>query len=371
MKAIIEVQQKNSPHTRTPGVWEYSGSATSPRAPSRNGRTSTAKRQEKPAAEPERTFFVAAIEAHDLDALPDAPIQHITNLRRSTDSPDINALLRAVNARLPMGGTYTGSVKTYGQVKRRHFSERPRWWAWPRYILHFVYRRVMPKISPTRGLYRLLSRGRGHVVSKTEILGRLVYCGFEPVEHWEAGNELHFVAEKRRPPSTNPPPSSGLIFGMERVGQGGRLRTFYKLRTMHPYAEYLQASVYATNALAPNGKFNDDFRVTTWGRFMRRTWLDELPMLVNLVNGDLKLVGVRPLSQHYLSLYPPDLLALRLRNKPGLVPPFYADLPVGLDAICESERRYLEAYERHPIRTDVRYLTRALRRIVFENARSQ
>ena len=158
---------------------------------------------------------------------------------------------------------------------------------------------------------------------------------------------------------------------MQRVGQGGRLRYYYKLRTMHPYAEYLQASIYATNALAPNGKFKDDFRVTSWGRFMRRTWLDELPMVVNLLRGDLKLVGVRPLSRHYLSLYPPELLALRLRHKPGLIPPFYVDLPEGFDAICASEQRYLEAYERHPLRTDLRYLTLAVRRIVFEHARSQ
>ena len=321
--------------------------------------------------ETERTFFVAATEARDVEALPDVPTRNITNLRQANDARDLNALFRAVNAKLPVGGTYTGCVETCEQVKRRHFAGRPRWRAWPGYLLHFLYRRVLPKLAPTRALYRLLSRGRGHALSKTEVLGRLVYCGFDVAAHWEADGELHFVAEKRRAPSEGPPPVSGLLFRMERVGQGGRPRNFYKLRTMHPYAEHLQASLYATNALAPNGKFNDDFRITTWGRFMRRTWLDELPMVVNLLRGDLKLVGVRPLSRHYLSLYPPELLALRLRHKPGLVPPFYADLPEGFDAICESERRYLEAYERHPLRTDLRYLACAVRRIVFEHARSQ
>ncbi|MDX1420388.1 MAG: sugar transferase [Rubricoccaceae bacterium] len=359
-------------------AWTYTGTTPGSRAIARIGEVgripTPGRAPQGPEAPPtgaERTFFVAATEASDIEALPDFPVRHVTNLRRANDADDLNALFRAVNARLPVGGTYTGCVETCGQVKRRHFSERSRLLAWPAYVLYFLYRRVLPKLALTRGLYRWLARGRGHAISKTEILGRLVYCGFEVLEHWVAGNELHFIAEKRGLPSEAPPPASGFVFAMERVGRGGQIRSFYKLRTMHPYAEYLQANLYATNALASNGKFNNDFRITSWGRFMRKTWLDEVPMLLNLLKGDLKLVGVRPLSRHYLSLYPAELLELRLRHKPGLVPPFYADLPSGFEAICESERRYLEAYERHPVRTDIRYFVRAMWRILIERARSQ
>jgi lipopolysaccharide/colanic/teichoic acid biosynthesis glycosyltransferase len=324
-----------------------------------------------PARNAGRTFFVEALSAQDIDALPDVEIESITNLRGANDAPDLNALFQAVNARLPVGGSYTGSVETSEQVKRRYFSRPGAWAAWPGYVLYFLYRRVLPKLALTRALYRVLSRGQGHAISTTEILGRLVYCGFEIDSYWEEDGELHFVAEKHRPPSEKPPSPTGLLFRMARVGQGGTLRYFYKLRTMHPYAEYLQASLYEANALAENGKINNDFRVTTWGRFMRRTWLDELPMVINLLKGDLKIVGVRPLSQHYLSLYPPDLLELRAQAKPGLVPPFYADLPKGIDEICDSERRYLQSYARHPLKTDIKYFVRAMRRIVIERARSQ
>src|SRR5690625_5422146 len=77
---------------------------------------------------------------------------------------------------------------------------------------------------------------------------------------------------------------------------------------------------------------------------MRKYWVDELPMFINYFRRDLKLVGVRPLSTHYFELYPRELQDLRIQVKPGLVPPYYADLPSGLEEIQESEKRYLEAY---------------------------
>jgi lipopolysaccharide/colanic/teichoic acid biosynthesis glycosyltransferase len=158
---------------------------------------------------------------------------------------------------------------------------------------------------------------------------------------------------------------------MKRIGQAGQPTYVYKLRTMHPYAEYLQAYIYEQHDLQENGKFNDDFRITTWGRVLRKTWLDELPMLLNWLKRDMKLVGVRPLSEHYLGLYPKELAELRLRYKPGLLPPFYADMPQGFDEILKSEEEYLKAYALHPIRTDVQYAIRILTNIFVKRVRSQ
>src|SRR5699024_4649309 len=100
----------------------------------------------------------------------------------------------------------------------------------------------------------------------------------------------------------------------------------------------------------------DDFRITHWGQIMRKFWLDELPMLFNWVKGDLKLVGVRPLSKHYFGLYPERLQKRRIEHKPGLVPPFYVDLPVSFEQILASEKKYMMAYESHPYSSDIRYL---------------
>jgi lipopolysaccharide/colanic/teichoic acid biosynthesis glycosyltransferase len=94
-------------------------------------------------------------------------------------------------------------------------------------------------------------------------------------------------------------------------------------------------------------------------------------MLFNLLRGDLKLVGVRPLSRHYFSLYPEEFRKKRIKFKPGLIPPFYADLPSSLDEIIASEARYLDACEKSPFKTDFIYFWKSFRNILFCKARSK
>ena len=152
---------------------------------------------------------------------------------------------------------------------------------------------------------------------------------------------------------------------------GGGIIRVYKLRTMHPYAEYLQSYIFEKNNLDKGGKYRNDFRVTTIGKIMRALWIDELPMFFNLFKGEVKLVGVRPLSRQYLSLYEKELQERRVRYKPGLVPPFYCDLPQTLREIQDSEIKYLDEYDKSPFITDFRYLCRAAVNIVFKRARSK
>ena len=139
---------------------------------------------------------------------------------------------------------------------------------------------------------------------------------------------------------------------------------------MHPYAEYIQELVYDRHNLDEGGKIKNDFRVNTLGRILRKFWLDELPMLLNLVKGDLKIVGVRPLSKHYFNLYTKELQERRIKYKPGLIPPFYVDLPKTLGEIMLSEINYLNAYDKHPFFTDVKYFFKAMINIIFKHARS-
>jgi lipopolysaccharide/colanic/teichoic acid biosynthesis glycosyltransferase len=140
---------------------------------------------------------------------------------------------------------------------------------------------------------------------------------------------------------------------------------------MFPYSEYIQEYVFLRKQLDETGKIRDDFRITPFGKFLRKYWIDELPGLWNWIRGDMKLVGIRPLSRHFYSLYTPELQQKRIQVKPGLIPPFYADLPKNLDEIMASELRYLDAYAHAPFRTDLRYFFRALFNILFRGAKSR
>ncbi len=163
----------------------------------------------------------------------------------------------------------------------------------------------------------------------------------------------------------------GFIIALPRVGKNGKIIQVYKLRTMVKEAPSLQAYVFATYGLdVVTGKFRDDPRITPVGRILRRYWIDELPMLWNVLKGNMKLVGVRPISEHYFSLYNEEVQKRRIQYKPGLIPPLYADLPKGLDEIQESEMRYLDSYDKNPVLTDLKYIIKIFYNIFFRGARS-
>ena len=316
------------------------------------------------------TYYISTDRSQQVDTLPDWLVGNIVNLKPLNDVGDLNELFKAINQKLPLNGVFVGCVETQKQFKARIFRQYPWFIGWILYIWIFAYRRIMPKLKWTKKLYAVLSKGRKNIFSKTEVLGRLVYSGYEIIEYREIDNLSYFFAMKIGPPALDKTPSSGPILRIKRVVKGGRMAHIYKLRTMHPYAQYLQGYVCANNKLQKNGKFNDDFRITSWGRILRKLWIDEIPMVFNLLKGDIKLVGVRPLSAHYLGLYPADLIERRLKHKPGLIPPFYADIPESFEEIVASEERYLKAYENNPLVTDIRYFVIAFRNIVFKGARS-
>jgi lipopolysaccharide/colanic/teichoic acid biosynthesis glycosyltransferase len=90
-----------------------------------------------------------------------------------------------------------------------------------------------------------------------------------------------------------------IMFVQLRTGRDGRRFKMYKFRTMVQNAEELKASLQHLNILPPpDFKIIDDPRITRVGRFLRRTSLDELPQLVNVLRGDMSLVGPRPTSFH-------------------------------------------------------------------------
>ncbi|GAB3544018.1 sugar transferase [Spirosoma fluminis] len=240
------------------------------------------------------------------------------------------------------------------------------------YPIYFLLKRVLPKLKGVRRLCKRLNIVPD--VSKAEILGRLIFKGLKVIDIREKTHETTLIVKhnlSNDPSQESAVPSEGFMLKMKRLGQYAKPIYVYKLRTMHPYAEYVQAYLHETNGLDRGGKFKDDFRVITGGRVIRKYWIDEIPMLYNLLRGDVKLIGIRPLTDHYFSLYPASAQAVRIKHKPGLLPPFYADLPETFDEIVQSELTYLAAYEAAPLATDLRYLMRILTNILFRKARSK
>ena len=224
-------------------------------------------------------------------------------------------------------------------------------------IIQYIWHAMCPKIKMTRKLYFAVSGERHRSYSHTEILGRLCRAGFKIVRAENRNFSLHIIAEKRSEPLERNDSSVSPILRLPRVGKDGKFINVYKFRTMYSYSQYLQDYVYELNKLNHSGKLANDFRVNIWGKIMRPIWLDELPMLWNVIRGDMKWVGVRPLSEHFFSLYTKEMQHLRTKVRPGMLPPFYYEkkTPQGLDEIQASERRYIEAYLKHPFITDWRY----------------
>ena len=112
-----------------------------------------------------------------------------------------------------------------------------------------------------------------------------------------------------------------VLFGQQRVGLGGSRFTMYKFRTMHRDAEaLLQQDPSLWHDYVANGykvPAELDRRITPLGRFLRRSSLDELPQLLNVLAGQMSLVGPRPVVPRELENYG-DRLAVYLSVRPGI-----------------------------------------------------
>jgi len=316
------------------------------------------------------TALMSTDDIHAIVPLEDSGHRLFINLHKTNDVRWFNRYFLQVYRKLKNQGYFIGKVHTISTHKKYYYKKFPKYIAGLFYYINFIWCRIFPKLPFAKKVYLTLTQGRNQIVSKSEIFGRLYFCGFKVVDDMEIGNDLFFIAQKVKMPSYQTNPTSGPIVQLKRIGFNGQMINVFKFRTMYPFSEFLQEYIYQKNDLNTGGKFNDDFRVTDWGKFMRATWLDELPMIYNWLKGDLKLFGVRPLSHQYLSLYTDELRKLRTTVLPGLIPPFYADIPKTLPEICDSEKRYLEAYLKSPVKTQWTYFWKVFSNIVFKGARS-
>jgi lipopolysaccharide/colanic/teichoic acid biosynthesis glycosyltransferase len=317
-----------------------------------------------------RTLVLRSSDQYNAKVLENNSIELFINLHEINDIYKINDYFRLLNQKIQKNGIYAGCLVPLKNRYKIYQKKYPFLISSTIYFFDFIWRRVFPKLPVLQKIYFNITKGKNRAISLAEGLGRLVYCGFEIIDIAEMGEIVYFVSKKVKEPSTEQNPSYSPIFKMKRIGKDGKPIHVYKIRTMHPYSEYIQELIYDKNKLSDGGKIKDDFRISSWGRVLRRLWIDELPMIINLFKSELKLVGVRPVSNHYLSLYSEKFRERRIKYKPGLIPPFYADMPRTIEEIEESEKKYLDLFDKSPVMTDVKYFFKIIFNILFHKRTS-
>lgn len=292
-------------------------------------------------------------------------LHNINNLRR------INHYFINSYNKLSTGGLLVGSFIPLENFDSHLRGQMPHFLYAIMLPFYFIFHRVFPKLAITKQIYFILTDGKNRTLSKAEIFGRLSFCGFKMEKYETIGNQIYFTCKKSKTISEEQSPSYGPIVKLKRIGHHGRIINIYKFRTMYPFSEFIQKDVFEENNLDASGKFLNDFRITSWGRILRKYFIDEIPQLYNWLRSDINLVGVRAISKHYYNLYPKELQELRINFKPGLIPPYYADMPTTFEEIVESEVRYLQKKKEKPIITNMIYFVKALINIIFSGARSK
>lgn len=298
-------------------------------------------------------------------------IHSIVNLGKTNNIRFINKFFLEINEKLINNDLYIGCAELFSARKERKKINKIPILRSIYFFMEFIFLRVFPKVYILKKIYFFITRGRNRLLSKGEILGRLVSCGFEIKEHISINGLLYFAVKKSGEPREYSKASYGPLYRMPRIGKNGKIIGVYKFRTMHPYAEFLQDYMINTYGYAQTGKPANDFRLTPWGRIMRKYWIDELPQLLNVLKGELKIVGVRPISQRYFNDIPKDLQELRLKHKPGCVPPYVALNRSGnVESVLQAEKEYLLEKSKNPFFTDLKYFLLAISNILFKNKRS-
>lgn len=147
------------------------------------------------------------------------------------------------------------------------------------------------------------------------------------------------------------------IFSQDRVGKGGERFTIYKFRTMVENAEAMQIDL-TNDHEGPVFKMTDDPRVTRVGKFLRVTSIDELPQLVNILRGEMSLVGPRPLPLQEIEAAPSSFLD-RQAVKPGLTGQWQVSgrSDMAFDELDELDRWYVDNWS---LGQDLEILARTL-----------
>jgi lipopolysaccharide/colanic/teichoic acid biosynthesis glycosyltransferase len=146
------------------------------------------------------------------------------------------------------------------------------------------------------------------------------------------------------------------FFRQQRVGRGGKLFKIFKFRTM----------AFAVGSREPALTLRDDRRVTSVGLFLRRTKIDELPQLLNVLAGSMSLVGPRPEVPEFMTFYTPEQRSIILSTRPGITD--YASILFrDEEKLLDQRAEPLDIYRYQIIPIKFRYYERYCRNVGVVN----
>ena len=143
-----------------------------------------------------------------------------------------------------------------------------------------------------------------------------------------------------------------VFFRQERVGRGGRVFRIHKFRTMH----------HCADQQGPALTLGHDPRITAVGQWLRQRRLDELPQFIDVLLGDMSVIGPRPEVPRYVEHFPPELRERALAVRPGISDPSslsFRNESELLAAAADPEREYIEVILPRKIALSVAYAERA------------
>ncbi len=200
---------------------------------------------------------------------------------------------------------------------------------------------------------RRLSAGELFLKRMIDIAGALVGLVIFAAAYIVVGPIIRF---------TSPGP---VIFTQTRVGINGRRFKLYKFRSMYQDAEERKAELMAQNQMQGNMfKMKDDPRITPVGKFIRRTSIDELPQFINVLTGDMSLVGTRPPTEDEYEKYK-NYHMRRLSMKPGITGMWQVSGRSDITDFEQVVRLDLEYIDNWSLLLDMRLILRTFKVVLF------
>lgn len=320
-----------------------------------------------------KTIIIKSDEPNDISLHLCNAYQLFVNLHILNDQSNLNNYLRNIRSSLVDGGVFVGAFHPHLYRYNRFLKKYKFWIGNLFYFFDLIWKRVFPKLPITRAIYFAFKKDKDQAISLAEGLGRLVYTGYKIINLAVVNNVVYFAAVKDEDPMPERDFLYSPIIKLKRIGKNGEAIYVYKIRTMHPYSEYLQQYLIEKagyDSVQGKGKLKDDFRVTFYGKLLRKYWLDEFPQLINVLKGEMKLIGLRPIGEVRFNEFPEDLKKERIKFKPGCIPPYVSLSMTDEKGNIEAERIYIKEKLQHPFLTDLKYFYLAVYNILIKRIRS-